>query len=1139
MSELSYYTSMSGSDPRGDATAGNRVGGPPRRTSSTSRKNVTVDHVPPAASAVSSSSTARPAQEQHPTPPRKPQPAWQYPGSNLTDSSDEDDYATPNRPAFQNGGRRGPSSAVSAASNTYSTVNAQRTYGTGYTFNATAAPGSAVSTASRAGSSVSGSQPRVPPPPSAAPTGIAPAPPADLRSPGFGGPNVYRSPSATRTANAPPAQSLAMPPRPGFAAAAGPPSPTAQQPRSPVSPTYAGAQSPGWMSSSPPRSQLLQQQAPPSPNSVQPNVGYFYAGHQPADTGRARAEPSTPPAYSGVSSVMSSLQPQPQQQQQQQGQYQREYFNQQYQQQHLGLGAGGRGSSGRSFDDGHGRPRLNTAENSSELYNIYESYSRTRDETEQYKPTKGKFSDLRQAGLAEIAAAAAHDSTKSGFIVDEDFERVVQDIVPTTDHPETPSLTFRVWILGTFFCVLLGMLNQLFLFRTNYFAISSYVGILLAYPLGKLMERYVPSIRLRAFGTTFDTNPGPFTVKEHVLIGIFGSTGASGVYGTENLVVQETFFNMTVNPLYSLTFLFATSLLGFALSGPLRRFTIRPIQMIWPTVLPVVSVYSAFHRFEAKATENDGKKHWSQLGVFFLVVFLAFVYHLAGPGYLAPLAGTIPLLCFIAPKTSTWLHELGSPMQGVGLLSFSLDWSVISGSAAMSSPFWASASMFFGGVVLQWVVAPMAKYQRWFGEPQDKLVLNVPHLIDKNGDRFSARKYVDKQTLRINEKEYQAKSPIYMSPLFAISYFAILAQFTAAISHVIAWYGRDIVRRLRNSRRNIEEDDVHCQLIDQYPEVPNTVYFFLFVVVGVLLVLVCQIAFDSEWWATLLAVGVAIIGVVPVSIVLATTGTQLGINVPAELVIGLIAPGRPILMMTFKAIAYSVVNQCITLLMDLKLGHYMKIPPRHVFISQISAQIIAVGVCYVTMRMWVDNPVHQDWIMRQEEFKKENGTASYNAALIWGAIGPKRFFFESAYGPVVTLGFAAGAVTPIIFKLADVFLGGPIPWKYIQGPLLFLVPGVGSNQGTMLSTFLVAAFFQFFMYRYRQDWWSRYNYVVASAADVGTGVAVLFTYLVLAHYLPAPIWFLNQGEGASPNPLIYGSSGDFCGPFDAPEKAVK
>ncbi|KNE71018.1 hypothetical protein AMAG_20275, partial [Allomyces macrogynus ATCC 38327] len=135
-------------------------------------------------------------------------------------------------------------------------------------------------------------------------------------------------------------------------------------------------------------------------------------------------------------------------------------------------------------------------------------------------------------------------------------------------------------------------MNQLFTFRTTVFQVSSYVAVLLAYPLGLLMA-----------------------ATEHVPIGIFGLTSASGIYGTDNLVVQKVFYELEIGPFWSIVFLLASSTLGFSISGVSRRFLIRPAHMIWPSVLPSVALYGAFHSGKDQDVDSDGVVHMSRMKV--------------------------------------------------------------------------------------------------------------------------------------------------------------------------------------------------------------------------------------------------------------------------------------------------------------------------------------------------------------------------------------------------------------------------------------------------------------------------------------------------------------------------------------------
>jgi hypothetical protein len=98
----------------------------------------------------------------------------------------------------------------------------------------------------------------------------------------------------------------------------------------------------------------------------------------------------------------------------------------------------------------------------------------------------------------------------------------VRASVSNMDDPEMPTLTFRMWFLGLILVLIGTCLNTFFNFRypAPYFMPS--VVLLIAYPLGKALAFLLP-IRTWVLprilgGGKFTLNPGPFNVKEHVLI---------------------------------------------------------------------------------------------------------------------------------------------------------------------------------------------------------------------------------------------------------------------------------------------------------------------------------------------------------------------------------------------------------------------------------------------------------------------------------------------------------------------------------------------------------------------------------------------------------------------------------------------
>ncbi|KAL7752080.1 OPT superfamily [Sorochytrium milnesiophthora] len=720
-----------------------------------------------------------------------------------------------------------------------------------------------------------------------------------------------------------------------------------------------------------------------------------------------------------------------------------------------------------------------------------------------------------------------NNNAEKGFVADEEFQKTIEALLPKTDNTDAPSLTFRVWLLGTVFCAMLSYINQILGFRTNPFSITAYLATLLGYPLGQLLARTLPT---RKFNVPLlgecSLNPGPFCVKETVLIYIMGSTGTTGVYGTDNLFVQKFHYGVDIKHAASLGFLLATTLSGFGIAGLCSRFLVRPAHMIWPSALPQVALFRSFHAADESGKDpdvgKDGYRHMSRILFFGIATFGIVLYQLL-PGWLAPALSAIGLVCFFTKNPVA--QVIGSPTNGVGAFSLSFDWSIVSsGGSTLSAPFWVQVNVLIASIAFQWILVPLSWRQRWFGGPPLQLVLNDSHLVNRTGLRIDAKDLVDPKTNRLMEDVYEANAPFYASPFMIWAYFGSFASFAAAITHTAAWYGDDIVRRLRAARQSSDKNDIHCQMIDKYPVVPRAWNYFFFVMPTLLGVVVCHSSgIEMAWYHSLLSLLVAIVGTVSISVVLATSGIKMYMNVISEFVIGLAYPGHPIVMMAFKCFSVSVSQGVLILLQDLKIGHYMKVPPRHIFIAQVYSQILAVVVSYAALVSWCRDERHIAWILHADDYKNDpvgskwssawNMTVYFNASLLWGALGPRRFFFTS-YAPVVIAGFLMGGLLPIVCKLGYLYANMGIPWKHIYGPVLFTAGGPGSVKSAVLTRFLIATVFQFYLYRYRTKWWQRYNYVLATALDVGTALCTLITvYFSDIFHLMSPTWALDMNAG--------------------------
>lgn len=93
----------------------------------------------------------------------------------------------------------------------------------------------------------------------------------------------------------------------------------------------------------------------------------------------------------------------------------------------------------------------------------------------------------------------------------------VRAVVDNHDDENIPCGTIRAWAIGIWFVVILAFINQLFSIRQPAITVQANVAQLLAYPLGKACEKFLPDVGVTVWGIRHSLNPGPFSRKEQML----------------------------------------------------------------------------------------------------------------------------------------------------------------------------------------------------------------------------------------------------------------------------------------------------------------------------------------------------------------------------------------------------------------------------------------------------------------------------------------------------------------------------------------------------------------------------------------------------------------------------------------------
>ncbi|KAF2312412.1 hypothetical protein GH714_034604 [Hevea brasiliensis] len=137
-----------------------------------------------------------------------------------------------------------------------------------------------------------------------------------------------------------------------------------------------------------------------------------------------------------------------------------------------------------------------------------------------------------------------------------------------------------------------SFLNQFFWYRREPLTITSISAQIAVVPLGHLMASTITDkFFFKGTKWEFSLNPGPFNMKEHVLITIFANSGAGNVYAIHIVSAVKIFYRKELTFIVAFLVVITTQVLGFGWAGLFRRYLVEPAAMWWPQNLVQVSLF--------------------------------------------------------------------------------------------------------------------------------------------------------------------------------------------------------------------------------------------------------------------------------------------------------------------------------------------------------------------------------------------------------------------------------------------------------------------------------------------------------------------------------------------------------------------
>ncbi|KAG2284509.1 hypothetical protein Bca52824_055729 [Brassica carinata] len=530
--------------------------------------------------------------------------------------------------------------------------------------------------------------------------------------------------------------------------------------------------------------------------------------------------------------------------------------------------------------------------------------------------------------------------------------------------------------------------------------------------------------------------------------------------------------------------------------------------MWWPSTLVQVSLFRALH-------EKD-EQRMTRAKFFVIALVCSFGWYIV-PGYLFTTLTSISWICWAFPRSVT-AQQIGSGMRGLGLGAFTLDWTAVASFlfSPLISPFFAIANVFIGYVLLIYIVLPLS-YWGFDAYNATRFPIFSSHLFTSVGQTYDIPAIVNDK-FELDLAKYEQQGRINLSTFFAMTYGLGFATIASTLTHVALFYGREITERFRVSYKG--KEDVHTRLMKRYKDIPSWWFYSMLGATLLISLALCVFLNDQvqmPWWGLVFASAMAFIFTLPISIITATTNQTPGLNIITEYAMGIIYPGRPIANVCFKVYGYMSMAQAVSFLNDFKLGHYMKIPPRSMFLVQFIGTILA-GTINITVAWWQLNTITN---ICQEELLPPNSPWTcpgdrvfFDASVIWGLVGPKRIFGSQGNYAAMNWFFLGGAIGPVIVWLCHKAFPKHSWIPLVNLPVLLgatamMPPATAVNYNSWI---LVGTIFNLFVFRYRKSWWQRYNYVLSAAMDAGVAFMAVLLYFSVGMEDKSLDWWGTRGE---------------------------
>ncbi|KAJ7470934.1 OPT oligopeptide transporter [Mycena latifolia] len=700
--------------------------------------------------------------------------------------------------------------------------------------------------------------------------------------------------------------------------------------------------------------------------------------------------------------------------------------------------------------------------------------------------SKSLSSSSAELDLEKEKVLVANEDEENVAVI-EKAEDVAIQILSTQDDPSLPSITFRSILLGLGLSAFSSV--SFFSCRPQTASVSPLFCLIVAYVVGNAMHSAMPTHGFWRF-----LNPGPFNIKEHTAILIMSGTASGVAAGMEVIAALDLFYDLKLNPAVAIFQIFATQMIGYGVAGFLRSFLVYPTYAFYPGSISIVNLLQSLHW---RGTLNAKKVR------FFWIVFAAIFFWEWIPLYPFPLLTAFSIICLADNGRHAFVRNLfggGSNNEGIGLLSLSTSWTLISQGLPLVWPLQTQINSYIG-MGLGYIVLASCYYSNIFNGRD--LPWMSTALFSSEGDTYNQSAVITAD-FRLNYTALETVGLPRFTSTYAISQLCSNLSLGAAITSLFLWHWPELCSAFRGFQRgHADVNDPHYKEMQKYAEVPQWVYGALFIVslgVGI----GCSYAAPH---GTVLMPAWSIIFltfrlIFNASLTRDNSRFPISIGSAVQVMVAFMHPGtnaetRPV--MYGNLYGHSTSFQVCPFLY-LKLGQYTKLPPRVTFGA---GSIVGAIFNYTMMETIVTNnraalidPIGTrlwtGWITQQ-----------YNSASIaMGALGKELFVFGKPYWLIpfaIFLGLFMPLPVWLVWKFSSPKSRISEFMKYLNLPIILLFVGAlpaGVN-GQWTTCMILGVYSQWWLRKKHPRWFRKYNYIMSTALDGGSSVVLFILSLAV------------------------------------------